>query len=157
MSQRRKRVLAVASGGGHWVQLLRLRPAFEGCDVTFVTVSEQYRADVEADIANGAGFRTVNDATRWNKFGLLKQGWTLLRILLSVRPDVVITTGAAPGYFALRLGKLLGARTAWLDSIANVEEVSLSGRRIGPKADLWLTQWPHLATPEGPAYKGAVL
>ena len=27
---RRTRILAVASGGGHWVQLLRLRPAFAG-------------------------------------------------------------------------------------------------------------------------------
>lgn len=163
MSERRKRVLAVASGGGHWVQLLRLRPAFEGCDVTFVTVSEQYRADVAEDIANGAGFCIVNDATRWNKFGLLKQCWTLLRIILAVRPDAIITTGAAPGFFALRIGKLLGARTAWLDSIANVEELSLSGRKVGPKADLWLTQWPHLANAagsdgaSGPEYRGAVL
>jgi UDP-N-acetylglucosamine:LPS N-acetylglucosamine transferase len=161
MSDSRKpRVLAVASGGGHWVQLLRLRPAFEGADVTFVTVSEQYRADVAEDIARGAAFLTVNDATRWNKFGLVKLAWRLFRIIRSTRPDVVITTGAAPGFFALRIAKILGARTAWIDSIANVEEVSLSGRRVGPKADLWLTQWPHLeksVCTHGPAYRGAVL
>lgn len=163
MSERRKRVLAVASGGGHWVQLLRLRPAFEGCDVTFVTVSEQYRADVAEDIARGASFLTVNDATRWNKFGLVQLAWRLFRIILRTKPDVVLTTGAAPGFFALRIAKLLGARTAWIDSIANVEEVSLSGRRVGPKADLWLTQWPHLAgsvaegSGSGPSYRGAVL
>jgi UDP-N-acetylglucosamine:LPS N-acetylglucosamine transferase len=160
MTDRRPRVMAVASGGGHWVQLLRLRPAFDGADVTFVTVSEQYRADVADDVANGAQFRTVNDATRWNKFGLVKLAWKLFRIIREVRPDVVITTGAAPGFFALRIAKLLGARTAWIDSIANVEEVSLSGRRVGPKADLWLTQWPHLAntaSASGPSYRGAVL
>jgi UDP-N-acetylglucosamine:LPS N-acetylglucosamine transferase len=165
MSERRPRVLAVASGGGHWVQLLRLRPAFAGADVTFVTVSEQYRADVAEDVAAGASFVTVNDATRWNKFGLVKLAWRLFRIIRTVKPDVVITTGAAPGFFALRIAKLLGARTAWIDSIANVEEVSLSGRRVGPKADLWLTQWPHLAQPvaaesgtrAGPHYRGAVL
>ncbi len=156
---RRPRVLAVASGGGHWVQLLRLRPAFEGADVTFVTVSEQCRADVAEDLANGAQFRTVNDATRWNKFGLVKLAWNLFRIIRAARPDVVITTGAAPGFFALRIAKFLGAKTAWIDSIANVEEVSLSGRRVGPKADLWLTQWPHLAAANGagPNYRGAVL
>ena len=46
---------------------------------------------------------------------------------MRLRPDVVITTGAAPGYFAVRIGKLLGARVVWVDSIANAEELSLSG------------------------------
>ncbi len=41
----------------------------------------------------------------------------LVWLLLKERPDIVITTGAAPGYFCLRLGKLLGARTIWIDSI----------------------------------------
>ena len=57
----------------------------------------------------------------------------------------------------MRFGRLMGARTIWLDSIANVEELSMSGRRIGHYVDLWLTQWPHLAQPEGPHYMGSVL
>jgi hypothetical protein len=73
------------------------------------------------------------------------------------RPDVVISTGAAPGYIAIRLGRLLGARTMWIDSIANVEEMSLSGSKALRCAGLCLTQWEHLARPDGPHYKGAVL
>lgn len=148
----RPRVLAVASGGGHWVQLLRLRPAFDGADVAFVTVSAAYQADVE-----GERFYTVNDATRWNKLGLIKMAARLVRIVLRERPDVVISTGAAPGYFALRLAKVTGARAVWLDSIANVERLSMAGERIGPHADLWLTQWSHLAQDQGPRFEGAVL
>ena len=45
----------------------------------------------------------------------------MLGLLLRHRPDVIVTTGAAPGYFALRFGKLLGARTIWIDSMANAE------------------------------------
>ena len=81
----------------------------------------------------------------------------LLVILLRFRPDVVVSTGAACGYFALRFAKLLGARTIWLDSIANVEELSMTGRLVRPYADLWLTQWPELAQPDGPEFRGAVL
>ena len=73
------------------------------------------------------------------------------------KPDIVITTGAAPGYLALRLARLIHARTVWLDSIANVDQLSLSGLKVGRYADLWLTQWPHLAKPEGPHYAGSVL
>jgi hypothetical protein len=148
----RPRVLLVASGGGHWVQLLRLRPAFEGCDAAFVCVRPEYGADVP-----GQRFFAVNDATRWNKLGLLLLAGRILVVLLRVRPHVVVSTGAAPGYFALRLGKLLGAATVWVDSIANVERLSLTGELVRRHADRWLTQWPHLARPEGPEFAGAVL
>jgi UDP-N-acetylglucosamine:LPS N-acetylglucosamine transferase len=146
------KVLAVASGGGHWVQLLRLRPAFAGHDVTFVTVDPGYDESLD-----GEPLLVVNDANRWNKFGLVLLALRVLRILLTVRPDVVISTGAAPGFFALRLGRFLGARTIWVDSMANVEQLSMSGERIGRHADLWLTQWSHLAREEGPSYRGSVL
>lgn len=146
------RVLAVASGGGHWVQLMRLRPALLEADAAFVTVAEMYRSDVP-----DSRFYVVRDATRWNKFGLAQQAFQLVKILLKERPDVVLSTGAAPGYFALRLGKAMGARVCWLDSIANVEEVSMSGEKIGKHCDLWLTQWEHLAREGGPQYGGAVL
>lgn len=149
---KRKKILAVASGGGHWVQLRRVAPAFEGCDVTYVTVEPSYK-----DQVGDADFKVVIDATRWNKFKLILMLLQIVWILIRVRPDVVISTGAAPGYFALRFGKLLGARTVWIDSIANIEVLSLSGQKIGPKASLWLTQWAHLAKDEGPEFRGAVL
>ena len=84
---------------------------------------------------------------------ILKLAWILLR----VRPNVVVSTGAAPGYWAIRIGKLLGARTCWIDSIANVEAVSLSGRMAGPHSDLWLTQWKDLEADAGPVFRGSVI
>lgn len=152
MHKRPFRVLAVASGGGHWVQLLRLRPAFEGCDVTFVTVQPSYAAQVL-----GARFYSVTDATRWSRWDMIKMSLQVSWITIRERPNVVITTGAAPGVVALRVGKWLGARTIWLDSIANVEQMSLSGNKVRGFADLWLTQWPHLSKDDGPAYKGGVI
>ena len=68
--------------------------------------------------------------------------WTILR---RFRPDVVITTGAAPGLVALALARLMGARTIWLESIANAEKLSMSGQLAGRIANLRLTQWAHLA------------
>jgi UDP-N-acetylglucosamine:LPS N-acetylglucosamine transferase len=147
-----KKILAVASGGGHWVQLLRLRPAFDGHRMVYVTVQASYAAQVP-----GERFYSVQDATRWSRWDLLKMVCQVAWIVLRERPDVVVTTGAAPGVVALRLGKLLGAKTIWLDSIANVEHMSMSGERVRRFADLWLTQWPHLGGEQGPSYHGSVL
>ncbi|MEM1346841.1 MAG: UDP-N-acetylglucosamine--LPS N-acetylglucosamine transferase, partial [Pseudomonadota bacterium] len=79
-------------------------------------------------------------------------------IVLTTRPHAVVSTGASLGDFAFRLGRLIGARTIWIDSIANAEELSLSGRKIGRHADVWLTQWPELADEgRGLRYEGSVL
>lgn len=148
---RQQRILAVASSGGHWVQLRRLVPAFAGHDVVYVTTDPRHRAEV-----GEARLYSVRDANRREKLKLLRSALTLSFVLLRERPDVIVSTGAAPGYLALRLGRLVGARTVWVDSMANAEELSLSGRLASTKADLCLTQWPHLAT--GPVtYEGAVL
>jgi UDP-N-acetylglucosamine:LPS N-acetylglucosamine transferase len=158
---RRPRVLAVASTGGHWVQLNRLMPAFDGCETHWLTTSADQRAGLASRLAERgetpAGFHVCTDANRNEKLRVLRMIAEVAWILLRVRPEVVVTTGAAPGFVALRLGKLLGARTCWIDSIANAEELSMSGRLAGPHADLFLTQWPEVARPEGPHYRGAVL
>lgn len=146
------RILAVASGGGHWAELMRIVHAFEGQDVAFVTVHATYRDDVP-----DARFYVVRDATRWNKLTLIFLVTQLVRITLRERPNIIISTGAAPGFFAILLGRLLRARTLWLDSIANVEELSMAGRLAGRYADLWLTQWEHLARPGGPYFRGSVM
>lgn len=145
------RVLAVASSGGHWVQLRRLAPAFAGQDIAYLTTDPGHRSEVGT-----ARFYTVNDANRWNKVALLRCGLKVLCTLLRERPTVVVSTGAAPGYLAIRGGRLLGARTIWIDSVANVEELSMSGRMASNTADLCLTQWPHLAG-GNVRYLGAVL
>lgn len=157
----RPRVLAISSTGGHWIQLLRLAPAWDGCTVHYATTSPDFRGHV-ARIAQARGqeppaYHVVTDANRWQKLKLVRQALEVLILLLRVRPDVIITTGASVGYFAIRFGRLLGARTCWLDSIANAKKPSLSGARAGPIADLWLTQWPELARPGGPRYEGQVL
>lgn len=165
MADRPRRVMAVASAGGHWIQLCRLAPAWSGCQVVYVTTDPGLRRGVEEIAAalgdRAPGFHVVTEANRWQK---LRLAWSLMQMVLVVlrnRPDVVVTTGAAPGFLALRLAGLLGARTVWLDSIANADELSLSGKMAGRHADLWLTQWQHLATPEGsgegPGFRGSVI
>ena len=146
------KVLAVSSGGGHWVELLRLTPAFCEASIHYVTVRPDYRQDIES-----GPFHVVRDATRWNPVGAAILATQMLLMVLRIRPDVVVSTGAAPGYFALRFGKLIGARTIWVDSLANVECLSRAGQLAGKYADLWLTQWPDLAQEAGPEFAGQVI
>jgi UDP-N-acetylglucosamine:LPS N-acetylglucosamine transferase len=135
------------------VELLRVIPAFAGHDIHFATVRRDYRGDLAAD----AQFHTVTDATQWSPLRAAVLALQMLALMLRLRPEIVVSTGAAPGYFAVRFGKLLGARTIWIDSLANVDKLSKAGAMAGPYADLWLTQWPELAGDDGPEYAGQVI
>lgn len=145
------RVLAVASTGGHWIQLKRLQPAFAGAEMHYLTTNREHASEVSGPLY------AVEDANNQTRVRLLLMFIHVLWLVLRVRPHVVVSTGAAPGAAAIMLGKLLGARTIWVDSIANAEELSMSGRWVRHWTDLWLTQWPELARAEGPQYVDCVL
>ena len=143
-----KRLLAVASQGGHSVQLMRLKPIFDRYETTYV--STQRRTGMNR-------FTKIIDANRNDKTRLIFLFVHILWIIIRERPDVVISSGSAPGFFAIMCGKLLGAKTIWVDSIDNAQELSLSGKRAGKFDDLWLTQWQELSNKNGPQYGGSVL
>lgn len=148
-----KRVLMVASGGGHWIQIQRIRTAFEQMHIASVSVLPGYAAE-----AAPGPFYLVTDMSRFDPLRMAVLIPQLLWILARERPDAVVTTGAAPGLVAIVLAKVFfRARTVWIDSIANCECMSASGRMARRFADHWLTQWPHLASEGGPTYSGSVL
>jgi UDP-N-acetylglucosamine:LPS N-acetylglucosamine transferase len=134
------KLLAIASGGGHFVQLLRLRPAWDGIDVTYATVQPSAER-----LVRPAAFHTFTDVSRADLWRLPRTLLDISRILARVRPDVIVTTGALPGLVAIMLAKPFGIRTLWIDSIANAEVLSSSGQQALRFADRVITQWPHLA------------
>ena len=134
------KVVAIASAGGHWIQLLRLKPAFDSSELVFISTEPSF-----AETVKGYRFYTVPDANRWNKMQVLKMAIQVFKIIRREKPDVVISTGAAPGLLGIIAGKTVGAKTIWIDSIANVEKLSLSGKLASRVASRTYTQWPHLA------------
>lgn len=147
-----KRLLAIASGGGHWIQLLRLRPAFAGFDVAYVSMFENYAKTVP-----GSRYYTVPDASRFNRIAFLPVLWRALLIMARERPHAIVTTGSAPMLAFVLLGRVTGARVLWIDSIANSEYISKSGRIAKRLAGRCITQWPNVADDEGIECWGSVL
>ncbi len=148
-----KRILAVSSGGGHWVELRRLKPVFDQYETAYITTN----ADSGVDVPDNRLY-VVTNFTRRNYFRVIFLVPELVVILLKEKPDVIISTGAAPGLVCLALAKMLTrARTIWIDSIAARDCLSTSGREARRFADVWLTQWPDLSGPDGPDCWGAVV
>jgi UDP-N-acetylglucosamine:LPS N-acetylglucosamine transferase len=146
------KLLALASGGGHWVQLLRLRPAFADFETVYVSMFESY-----ADQLDGARLHIVPDASRFDIKSFAPVFWKALKIIAKERPKAIVTTGSAPMLSFILLGRMIGCRTLWVDSIANSERMSSSGRLARKLAHKVISQWPEVAEKEGVECWGKVI
>lgn len=134
------------------MQLQRLVPAFEGFDVAFVSTFDHYVTQVA-----GHRYYVVPNASRFELKGFLPGAWRAIRILARERPDAIVTTGSAPMLIFLLIGRLMGARTLWVDSLANPERMSSSGKLARRIAHQTVSQWPEVASAEHVGYWGSVL
>lgn len=152
MEENRKKIMAAASIGGHWVQLLRIAKGLEtDFEVVYMSTHEKCATMVE-----GHRFYVLEDFSRWNAYKMLPAFFSAIKFVRREKPDAVITTGAAPGLVVLMAAKLCGRRTIWIDSIANVNHLSLCGRMASRMASHTYTQWKELED-EGILFTGNVL
>jgi len=148
------RICLVASAGGHLSQLLKLAETWKDYETFCVTTTDVMQRKLQQ---HGKVY-VVGECNRQHLFKVAKVLFRCLKIILRERPDVVISTGAAVGCIMCFLGKIIGAKVVWLDSITNVEKLSLSGRIVRYIADLSLVQWPDLAEQyKNVEYVGAVI
>lgn len=145
-------LLAAASGGGHWIELLRVRPAFEGWNVVYVSTFDTHASELSSE-----RLRTLPDATRFQKWALVRAAMRALVVVAQERPDAIVTTGSAPMLMLILFGRLFGARTLWIDSIAQSEEMSLSGRIARYVAHKCVVQWPSVTRHKSVEYWGSVI
>lgn len=135
------KICLVASGGGHFSQLLKLSKSWKNHETFYITTSQVMRDKLQ----ELGEVYVVGECNRNHPIRVLKVFMKCIRIIFSERPDVVISTGAAVGCMVCFLGKLIGAKIIWIDSITNVQRISLSGRMVRHIANLFIVQWPELA------------
>lgn len=148
-----RRLLLVASAGGHWIELNRLVEAFADFDCRFVST-----VDGLVSPTDGRPVSVIQNCSRYAPLATLRSLFQLYRTIRRFDPEIVISTGAAPGALALLVAKLRGSRTVWIESLANCDRISLSGRCVRYFSDVRLTQWEHMMTQHrGFRYIGRIL
>ena len=121
-------------------QLLSISAGWDGQNAFYVTTKELLRQKLK----QYGPVYVVGECNREHPLRILSVIFRCFAIFLRERPSAIISTGAAPGLIMCVIGKLFGAKVLWVDSIANVEKLSLSGRLVLPIADLFLVQWASL-------------
>jgi len=137
---KRNKLLALSSPGGHWVQLCRLIPAFKECKVVYACTYSK-----ASELADNDSYYVIGDISRDSIGRVFSVISGIVTILKKEKPTVIITTGALPGLITIFLGRIYGIKTIWLDSIANSEKISVSGKIASYLAHNCFSQWESLS------------
>lgn len=126
------KILLAASHGGHCAELLALAEAWEGHEVLWV---------VTRGAGNPPGCMEL-DPIGEDLGSLLRAFIRLRKIMRDFRPDAVVSTGAEVALPAMFWGRLLGARTLYIECSARVRSASLTGRLLSRWVTACWVQWP---------------
>lgn len=133
-------VLLVCSTGGHLLQLVTLREAFDEFDRAWVTFD---KSDARSLLAGERVYYAFGPTNRSVK-NLLRNIFLAWRIVRRTRPRTIVTTGAGVAVPFAWIGRLRGARVVYVESFTRITGPSLTCRMVAPVADRIYAQWPEL-------------
>lgn len=137
-----KKVMFISSTGGHLSELLQLKELFKKYEyyiVTEKTKDNMYLKDKFKKVSYL--IYGTKDHMLSYPIKLLINCFISLFIYIKVRPNVIITTGAHTAGPMCCLGKIFGSKIVYIETMANIETKTITGKIIYKFADLFIVQW----------------
>jgi UDP-N-acetylglucosamine:LPS N-acetylglucosamine transferase len=153
MTRTTERIMLVACPGGHLLQMLALKPAWEDLQHRWVTLeaadTKYVLESSDVVFAHGPTARNIP-----NLFRNLRLAWRTVR---EYQPDVILSTGAALAVPFFIVGRLQRVRLVYVESFTRVQRPALTGRIVYPLADRFFVQWPRSTSARRAIYAGSVV
>lgn len=128
------RIIGISSGGGHLTELLVISRNMPEMTAIITETSAVYR-NPRSDIA----FFPIQDPHRSPAL-FIKNTFQAARYLISLKSDVVVSTGAGISVPFFLLARLLGRKCIFVESGARIRTPSLTGRILYPMSHLFIVQ-----------------
>ena len=145
----RPHALLVGSAGGHLAQLVRLAPWWRELDRSWVTFDKPDARSILTD----EDVTWAHHPTTRNIPNLLRNSRLAVGHLRRLRPDVVVSTGAAVAVPYFVVARLLGIPTVYVEVFDRIDSPTLTGRLCRPIATRFCVQWPE----QQELYRGSVV
>ena len=137
-----KKICFTASTGGHFEQLMMLKPLMDKYDSFIVTEKTGY--SVIKDNRKVYYLKQVNRHEKTFIFKMIANIFTSLNIFIKERPDVIISTGALATIPMCVLSKIFRKKVIFIESFAKVTSPTLTGKLIYKFADQFYVQWEQM-------------
>jgi UDP-N-acetylglucosamine:LPS N-acetylglucosamine transferase len=140
MKNKKMKFCLVCSHGGHFKEMIQILEALENYEYFFVT----YESPATRELSN-AYLLKFHGWDFFNKFYEIKTFYQSVKILYKEKPNGIITTGGGEISFPFCfIGKIMGIKIIFIDTLARITTKSWAGRLIYPFADLFLVQWEQM-------------
>ena len=137
-----KKICFTASSGGHFEQLMMLKPLMDKYDSFIVTEKTGY--SVIKDDRKVYYLKQVNRHEKTFIFKMIANTFTSLNIFIKEKPDVIISTGALATIPMCVLSKIFRKKIIFIESFAKVTSPTLTGKLIYKFADQFYVQWEQM-------------
>lgn len=134
------KVCLVGSSGGHLTHLYMLKPFWQNKERFWVTFD---KADAKS-LLEGEKMYPCHYPTNRNIKNLIKNTVVAWKVLRKEKPDLIISSGAAVAVPFFYLGKLLGAKTIYIEVFDRIDASTLTGKMIYPIADKFIVEWEEM-------------
>lgn len=134
-----KKICFAASSGGHFEQLLMLKPLMERYDSFIVTEKTKYVTGVKG--VKNYYLKQVNRREKTFGLKLIANAFISLGIIIRERPDIIICTGVLAMIPLCLLAKLFRKKLIYIESFAKVTSPTESGKLLYKFADQFYVQW----------------
>jgi len=150
-----KKICFAASSGGHFEQLLMLRPLMDQYDSFILTEKTGYA--VQPDGRRTYYLSQVNRKEKTWLLAMLKNACKTVKIFFKERPDAVICTGVLAMIPMCLLCKLFGKKVIYIESFAKLTSPTQTGKLMYKLADRFYVQWESMLKVFPKAvYKGGI-
>lgn len=137
-----KKICFAASSGGHYEQILMLKPLMEKYDSFLLTEKTTYKAEIKGE--KMYYLHQVNRKEWKFPFEMIDNSFRSLFIFIKERPDVVITTGVLAMIPMCLLAKVFRKKLIYIESFAKVTTPTETGKLLYKFADQFYVQWPQM-------------
>lgn len=137
--EKKIKVCFAASSGGHYEQLLMLKPLMEKYDSFVLTEKTLYNA--AAKNTKTYYMKQVNRKEKSFLPRMICNAFHSLGIYLKERPNYIICTGVLAMIPMCLLVKLTGGKLIYIESFAKVTSPTQTGKLLYKFADRFYVQW----------------
>ena len=150
-----KKICFIASTGGHFEQLIMLRPIMDRNDSFIITEKTSY--EPVKDVGKIYYLSQINRREKTWAFKILLDTIKSLEIFIKEKPDVVISTGALATIPICLIAKVFRKKLIFIESFAKINSPTLTGKILYRFADQFYVQWKEMMSfyPEA-IYKGGI-
>ena len=134
------KICLVGSSGGHLTHLYMLEDFWKDNRRFWVTFNKE---DANS-ILKGEKIYYCYFPTNRNIKNLIRNSFLAIKILHKEKPDLVISSGAAVAVPFFYFGKLIGAKTIYIEVFDRINKPTITGKLVYPVTDKFIVQWEEM-------------